>query len=393
LKPGKPNLIAFQVFRWCDGSYLEDQDFWRLSGVARDSYLYSRPREASLADIRVTPDLVNDYTDGLLGIDLMVKGSPRIDLVLTDPDGNEVARETTRGGGKKRITMNVDKPLGWTAETPALYTLTATVAAGGTTLEVVPVRVGFRKVEIKNKQLHINGKPIIVKGVDRHELDPDGGYVVSRDRMLQDLRIMKENNINAVRTSHYPNDNQWYDLCDSVGIYVVAEANLESHGMGYGDLTLAIRPDWELAHMQRNQRNVARNFNHPSVIVWSMGNEAGDGPAFEKVYNWIKTEDPGRPVQYERAGFNAWTDILCPMYASPDWIENYCTNQNNNRPLIQCEYNHAMGNSCGGFKEYMDLTRKYPINQGGFIWDFVDQGLRSTGKNCKMIYAYGGDYN
>ncbi|MDE5913080.1 MAG: DUF4981 domain-containing protein [Muribaculaceae bacterium] len=394
LKPGKPNLIAFQVFRWCDGSYLEDQDFWRLSGVARDSYLYSRPREASLADIRVTPDLVNDYSDGLLDIDLTVKGSPRIDLVLTDPDGNEVARETTRGGGKKQITMNVDKPLAWTAETPALYTLTATVAGGGgKTLEVVPVKVGFRKVEIKDKQLHVNGKPIIVKGVDRHELDPDGGYVVSRDRMLQDLRIMKENNINAVRTSHYPNDNQWYDLCDSVGIYVVAEANLESHGMGYGDLTLAIRPDWELAHMQRNQRNVARNFNHPSVIVWSMGNEAGDGPAFEKVYKWIKAEDPGRPVQYERAGFNAWTDILCPMYASPEWIENYCTNQNNNRPLIQCEYNHAMGNSCGGFKEYMDLTRKFPINQGGFIWDFVDQGLRSTGKNGKMIYAYGGDYN
>ncbi len=393
LVPGKENTIAFQVFRWCDGTYLEDQDFWRLSGVARDSYLYTRPRGARLNDIRVTPDLINDYTDGVLSIDLDLKGAPEVQLSLTAPDGTEVAATTVKGSGSQSAQLHVDNPLKWTAETPALYTLTATVTKGGKTLEVVPVKVGFRKVEIKDRQLHVNGKPVIIKGVDRHELDPDGGYVVSRERMLQDLRIMKENNINAVRTSHYPNDNTWYDLCDSVGIYVVAEANLESHGMGYGPETLALRPEWLLAHMQRNERNIARNINHPSVIIWSMGNEAGDGPNFEKVYARIKEMDPSRPVQYERAGLNPWTDIFCPMYGSPDWIEKYSANEKSDRPIIQCEYNHVMGNSGGGFKEYMDLTRKYPINQGGFIWDFVDQGLRSTGTNGKMIYAYGGDYN
>ncbi|MDE7388664.1 MAG: DUF4981 domain-containing protein [Muribaculaceae bacterium] len=393
LIPGKENVIAFQTFRWSDGSYLEDQDFWRLSGVARDSYLYSRPREARLTDIRVTPDLINDYTDGTLSVDLDIKGSANVSLSLTAPDGREVASASTSGSGHRTVKLDVASPLKWTAETPNLYTLTATISRGGKTLEVVPVKVGFRKVEIKDRQLMVNGKPIIVKGVDRHELDPDGGYVVSRERMLQDLRIMKENNINAVRTSHYPNDNMWYDLCDSVGIYVVAEANLESHGMGYGERTLALRPEWLDAHWERNERNVARNYNHPSVIIWSMGNEAGDGPNFEEVYARIKAMDPTRPVQYERAGLNPWTDIYCPMYYHPYHVEKYSANENSDRPIIQCEYNHAMGNSGGGFKEYMDLTRKYPINQGGFIWDFVDQGLRSTGKNGKMIYAYGGDYN
>ena len=393
LKPGEKNTIAFQVFRWSDGSYLEDQDFWRLSGVARDSYLYSRPRQARLSDIRVTPDLTNNYTDGVLNIDMSLSGSPDVLLTLTDPNGKKVAETTVRGNGRKQLAMDVNNPDKWTAETPALYTLTATVGKGGHTLEVIPVRVGFRKVEIKDKQLTINGKPIIIKGVNRHELDPDGGYIVSRERMLQDLQIMKEHNINAVRTSHYPNDNMWYDLCDSVGIYVVAEANLESHGMGYDDKTLAIRPEWQKAHMERNQRNVARNFNHPSVIIWSMGNEAGDGPNFENVYKWIKAEDPSRPVQYERAELNEWTDIFCPMYATPEKADKYANNPASYRPIIQCEYNHVMGNSGGGFREYMDLTRRDTLNQGGFIWDFVDQGLRSTGKNGKMIYAYGGDYN
>ena len=393
IKPGQPNTFAFQVFRWNDGTYLEDQDFWRLSGVARDSYLYTRAREASLSDIRVTPDLVNNYTDGTLSVDLTLKGSPEVKLVLTDPEGKEVADAEVKGSGKKLITLQVTDPQKWTAETPALYTLTATVTKGGKTLEVVPVRVGFRKVEIKDRQLMVNGRPVVIKGVNRHELDPDGGYVVSRERMLQDLKIMKEHNINAVRTSHYPNDNLWYDLCDSVGIYVVAEANLESHGMGYGPETLAKRPEWLQAHMERNERNIARNFNHPSVIIWSMGNEAGDGPNFEAVYKWIKAEDPSRPVQYERAELNEWTDIFCPMYATPDRVDRYANNPENYRPIIQCEYNHVMGNSGGGFKEYMDLTRRDTLNQGGFIWDFVDQGLRSTGKDGVMIYAYGGDYN
>lgn len=393
VKPGEDNTIAFQVFRWNDGSYLEDQDFWRLSGVARDSYLFSRPQGAGLEDIRVTPDLANDYKDGSLNVDLKIKGDATVNLKLTDSAGKSVGTASVSGTGDKKVTISVANPEKWTAETPNLYTLTATVEKDGKTLEVIPVKVGFRKVEIKDKQLLVNGKPIIIKGVNRHELDPDGGYVVSRDRMLQDLRIMKENNINAVRTSHYPNDAMWYDLCDSVGIYVVAEANLESHGMGYGPETLAANKDWQLAHMERNQRNVARNFNHPSVIIWSMGNEAGNGSNFKEVYYWIKAEDPSRPVQYEQAINTSWTDIICPMYASPEWVKNYTDNPESYRPIIQCEYNHVMGNSGGGLMEYMDLTRACPINQGGFIWDFVDQGLRSTGKNGKMIYTYGGDYN
>lgn len=393
VKPGQVNTIAFQVFRWCDGSYLEDQDFWRLCGVARDCYLYSRPRAAQLCDIRVTPDLTDNYTNGTLKVELELKGSPSVKLLLTDGAGREVAEATAGGSGHKEVLMQVASPDKWTAETPALYTLTAVVSKGGKVLEVVPVRVGFRKVEIKDGLLTLNGRPITIKGVNRHELDPDGGYVVSRERMLQDLRIMKENNINAVRTSHYPNDNMWYDLCDSVGIYVVAEANVESHGMGYGDETLALRPEWLQAHMERNSRNVARNFNHPSVIIWSMGNEAGDGPNFEAVYKWLKSEDSSRPVQYERAETRAWTDIYCPMYASPDRVAQYSNDPATYRPIIQCEYNHVMGNSGGGFKEYMDLTRRDRFNQGGFIWDFVDQGLRSTGKDGVMIYAYGGDYN
>ena len=393
LKPGEDNTIAFQVFRWNDGTYLEDQDFWRLSGVARDSYLYARPKNNYLEDIRITPDLTNNYKDGILDINLKIKGNPVVKLTLLDPQGGVAAETSTAGPGSKSLKINLDNPEKWTAETPNLYTLTATVEKGGKTLEVIPLKVGFRKVEIKDKQLMVNGKPIIIKGVNRHELDPDGGYVVSKERMLQDLKIMKENNINAVRTSHYPNDKTWYDLCDSVGIYVVAEANLESHGMGYGPETLAANKDWQLAHMQRNQRNIARNFNHPSVIIWSMGNEAGDGVNFREVYEWIKNEDPSRQVQYERAELNEWTDIYCPMYASPDNVKNYSENPQSYRPIIQCEYNHVMGNSGGGFAEYMDLTRQYPINQGGFIWDFVDQGLRSTGSNGKMIYTYGGDYN
>ena len=393
VKPGEGNTLAFQVFRWNDGTYLEDQDFWRLSGVARDSYLYARPQESQLQDIRVTTDLVNGYKDGVLDINLQIKGDATVDLVLYAPDGKTVAKASASGSGEKETKIKVSNPEKWTAETPSLYTLTATLMKDGKVLEVVPLKVGFRKVEIKNRQLMVNGKPIIIKGVNRHELDPDNGYVVSRERMLQDLKIMKENNINAVRTSHYPNDVMWYDLCDSVGIYVVAEANLESHGMGYEKETLATNPDWLQAHLQRNQRNVARNFNHPSVIIWSMGNEAGNGENFKNVYDWIKAEDPSRPVQYEQAINTEWTDIICPMYARPEWVKAYSENPESYRPVIQCEYNHVMGNSGGGFKEYMDLTREFPLNQGGFIWDFVDQGLRGNGRNGEMIYTYGGDYN
>ena len=246
---------------------------------------------------------------------------------------------------------------------------------------------------MKNAQILVNGQPILIKGANRHEMDPDGGYVVSRERMIQDIQIMKMFNLNAVRTCHYPDNNLWYELCDQYGLYVVAEANIESHGMGYGKNTLAKREDYKKAHLERNQRNVQRCFNHPSVIIWSLGNEAGYGPNFEVAYDWVKAEDPSRAVQYERAGTKGKTDIYCPMYADYQWCENYSKDDKYQKPLIQCEYAHAMGNSQGGFKEYWDLVRKYPKFQGGFIWDFVDQSVRWTGKNGKMIYAYGGDFN
>lgn len=387
LKPGEKNLIAFQVFRWCDGTYLEDQDFFRYSGVGRDCYLYARDKNR-INDIRVTPDLDADYRDGSLKINTDVKGRGNVNLRLLDASGNEVAAKTAKGG--EAVVMDVKNPAKWSAETPNLYTLYASMEGSD---EVIPVKVGFRKIELRNGQILVNGQPVLFKGANRHEMDPDYGYVMSRERMIQDLELMKKFNINAVRTCHYPDNNLWYDLCDQYGIYVVAEANIESHGMGYGDETLAKREDYRKAHLERNKRNIQRGFNHPSIIFWSMGNEAGYGPNFEDVYHWIKAEDPSRAVQYERSGWEGLTDIFCPMYFGYESCKNYCENESNTRPLIQCEYAHAMGNSQGGFKEYWDLVRKYPKYQGGFIWDFVDQAVRRAGKNGKMIYAYGGDFN
>jgi beta-galactosidase len=393
LKPGK-NLLAFQVFRWCDGTYLEDQDFWRLSGVGRDCYLYAR-HPKHIQDIRVTPDLDAEYKDGSLHVSLNLKGSGTVNLKLTDDANTEVASAVLKGSGALATTINVSNPKKWTAETPALYTLTATLKDGNRTLEVIPVKTGFRKIELKNAQVLVNGQAVLFKGVNRHEMDPDHGYVVSRERMIQDIRLMKQFNINAVRTCHYPDNSLWYDLCDEYGIYLVAEANVESHGMGYGEKTLAKNPAFAQAHLERNQRNVQRNFNHPSIIFWSLGNEGGDGPNFNACYTWIKREDPSRAVQYERAADagldNAFSDIHCPMYYSPKGCENYCKSDAK-KPLILCEYAHAMGNSEGGFKEYWDLIRKYPKYQGGFIWNFVDQSLHAE-KNGVTYYAYGGDYN
>ncbi len=390
LKPGK-NLIAFQVFRWCDGTYLEDQDFFRYSGVGRNCYLYSRNKKY-IQDIRVTPDLDSNYTNGTLNVALNLNGSGTVELNLTDPAGKSVATAQVNGNGQKSIVMDVSNPEKWTAETPNLYTLTATLKNGSNTLEVIPVKVGFRKIELKGGQILVNGQPVLFKGADRHEMDPDGGYVVSRERMLQDILRMKQLNINAVRTCHYPDDNLWYDLCDQYGIYVVAEANIESHGMGYGKETLAKNPSYKKAHMERNQRNVQRGYNHPSIIFWSLGNEAGYGPNFEQCYTWIKNEDKTRAVQYEQAGTNEFTDIFCPMYYDYDACKKY-SEGNIDKPLIQCEYAHAMGNSQGGFKEYWDLIRKYPKYQGGFIWDFVDQSNHWKNKDGIDIYGYGGDFN
>ncbi len=390
VKPGK-NLIAFQVFRWCDGSYFEDQDFMRYSGVARDCYLYSREK-VRIQDIRVTPDLDGNYDNGSLDIRLDLTGSCTVTLALTDPAGSVVAGKTVSGKkGSLDIAMEVDSPAKWTAETPFLYTLTATSVSGAGT-EVIPVKVGFRKIEMKNAQVLVNGQPVLFKGANRHEMDPDGGYMVSKERMLQDILRLKQLNINAVRTCHYPDDYYWYELCDKYGFYVVAEANIESHGMGYEEQSLAKFPLYEQTHLERNERNVRKFFNHPSIIFWSLGNEAGYGVNFEKCYEWVKKEDPSRPVQYERAEHEYATDIFCPMYYSYEDCVKYCES-NPSKPLIQCEYAHAMGNSEGGFKEYWDLIRKYPVYQGGFIWDFVDQSPRQYNADGKQFYGYAGDFD
>ena len=380
LKPGR-NLIAMQVMRWCDGSYLEDQDFWRFTGIAREVYLYATPK-VHIQDITIG----QDYADGkgLLDVDVKVAGGKAdVEATLYDADGNKVTE------GLKATVENV-KP--WTAETPYLYMLELQLKQGNKVLEVVRKQVGFRHIEIRGGQLLVNGQPILIKGADRHELDPDGGYVVSVERMIQDIRIMKQLNINAVRTCHYPDDPRWYDLCDEYGIYLTAESNLESHGMGYKEKTLAKNEAFAKMHIERQEGNVITYKNHPSIIVWSLGNEAGYGPNFERAYDWVKAYDKTRPCQFEQARQNGKTDIFCPMYLGYEDCVKYAQGDNP-RPLIQCEYAHAMGNSMGGFKEYWDIIRKYPKYQGGYIWDFVDQGLRDKSAiTGKEIFTYGGDY-
>ena len=413
LKKGE-NLIAFQTFRWCDGSWDEDQDFWRLSGVARECYLFARDAKLQLEDIRVTPDLVNNYKDGVLNISTKVKGTGKLNFILFDKEGKQVATATGLAkNGTANFTMNVENPHKWNAETPYLYTLQVSLSSAlkngnMKSASITPVKVGFRKVEIKNKQFLVNGQPVLIKGADRHEIDPDGGYVVSMERMIQDIKIMKRLNINAVRTCHYPDDPRWYELCDEYGIYLVAEANQESHGFGYGDDAAAKKPMFAKQIMERNQHNVSIYFNHPSVVTWSLGNETVMGDNFLQAYKWVKSQDQSRPVQYEQARQGEGTDIFCPMYYTVKNCENYCKNPDSKMPLIQCEYNHTMGNSGGNLKDYWDLVRKYPIFQGGFDWDFVDQGLHrkvlkpmtisnpekmSNEELRKIEYCYGGDYN
>ena len=386
LKPGK-NLIAMQVMRWCDGSYFEDQDFWRLTGIAREVYLYARPK-AHVADIRLNAGLENNYQDGVLDYQIsLAGGNSNVTIALYDQNGKQVASASGLRG-----TIKVPQVKAWTAETPNLYKVYITVNGKQGATEVIPQKVGFRNVEIKNAQLLVNGKPILIKGADRHEIDPDGGYIVSVERMIQDIKTMKQLHINAVRTCHYPDDPRWYDLCDEYGLYVTAEANLESHGMGYGEKSLAKFPEYLQTHIERNEGNVKTFINHPSIIVWSLGNEAGYGINFEKTYDWVKAYDKTRPVQYERGGYDSKTDIYCPMYIDYEESEKYCQGDGT-KPYIQCEYAHAMGNSEGGFKEYWDLIRKYPKYQGGYIWDFVDQGLRDKSPiTGKEIFTYGGDY-
>lgn len=411
LKKGK-NLIAFQTFRWCDGSWCEDQDFWRLSGPARENYLYARSKDHRLLDVRVETELKNNYKDGYLNITAKVQGNTLAYFGLYDPDGKEVIVTGTDNvrNGVAKYQLRVKNVRKWSAETPNLYTLVVSpIQNGGMYLpyEIVQVKVGFRKVEIKNKQFLVNGQPVLLKGADRHEMDPDEGYNVSEQRMIQDIMMMKRMNINAVRTSHYPNDPRWYDLCDKYGLYVVAEANQESHGFQYGDDAAAKKPEFAKQIMERNQHNVSMFFNHPSIVTWSMGNETVMGDNFLKAYKWIKSQDKTRPVQYEQAGRGEGTDIFCPMYYSVAASEKYAKDPNSPMPLIQCEYNHTMGNSGGNLSDYWDLIRKYPILQGGFDWDFVDQALHrnivkpmsilpykmNNEELRKIEYCYGGDYN
>ena len=411
LKKGK-NLIAFQTFRWCDGSWCEDQDFWRLSGPARENYLYARSKDHRLLDVRVETELKNNYKDGYLNITAKVQGNTLAYFGLYDPDGKEVIVTGTDNvrNGVAKYQLRVKNVRKWSAETPNLYTLVVSpIQNGGMYLpyEIVQVKVGFRKVEIKNKQFLVNGQPVLLKGADRHEMDPDEGYNVSEQRMIQDIMMMKRMNINAVRTSHYPNDPRWYDLCDKYGLYVVAEANQESHGFQYGDDAAAKKPEFAKQIMERNQHNVSMFYNHPSIVTWSMGNETVMGDNFLKAYKWIKSQDKTRPVQYEQAGRGEGTDIFCPMYYPVAASEKYAKDPNSPMPLIQCEYNHTMGNSGGNLSDYWDLIRKYPILQGGFDWDFVDQALHrnivkpmsilpykmNNEELRKIEYCYGGDYN
>ena len=411
LKKGK-NLIAFQTFRWCDGSWCEDQDFWRLSGPARENYLYARSKEHRLLDVRVETELKNNYKDGALNITAKVQGNTLAYFGLYDPDGKEVIVTGTDNvkNGVAKYQLRVKNVRKWSAETPNLYTLVVSpIQNGGMYLpyEIVQVKVGFRKVEIKNKQFLVNGQPVLLKGADRHEIDPDEGYNVSEQRMIQDIMMMKRMNINAVRTSHYPNDPRWYDLCDKYGLYVVAEANQESHGFQYGDDAAAKKPEFAKQIMERNQHNVSMFYNHPSIVTWSLGNETVMGDNFLKAYKWIKEQDKTRPVQYEQARRGEGTDIFCPMYYPVSYCEKYAKDPNSPMPLIQCEYNHTMGNSGGNLSDYWDLIRKYPILQGGFDWDFVDQALHrnivkpmsilpykmNNEELRKIEYCYGGDYN
>ena len=411
LKKGK-NLIAFQSFRWCDGSWCEDQDFWRLSGPARENYLYARSKDHRLLDVRVETELKNNYKDGALNITAKLQGNTLAYFGLYDPDGKEVIVTGTDNvkNGVAKYQLRVKNVRKWSAETPNLYTLVVSPIQNGgmySPYEIIQVKVGFRKVEIKNKQLLVNGQPVLLKGANRHEMDPDEGYNVSEKRMIQDIMMMKRLNINAVRTCHYPDDPRWYDLCDKYGLYVVAEANQESHGFQYGDDAAAKKPEFAKQIMERNQHNVSMFYNHPSIITWSLGNETVMGDNFIQAYNWIKSQDKTRPVQYEQAHRGAGTDIFCPMYYPVSACEKYAKDPNSPMPLIQCEYNHTMGNSGGNLSDYWNLVRKYPIFQGGFDWDFVDQALHrkivkpmsilpykmNNEELRKIEYTYGGDYN
>jgi len=402
------NSVAVEVYRWSDGSYLEDQDFWRLSGIQRSVFLHARPK-TYISDFFVIGDLENDYNDGLLKLDVSLRSSDpenngfAVDISLFDGIDkiyNE-SKDVMSAGEMSSVSFSKEFPgiKKWSAEKPNLFSLVISLKdKNGMILESVSSKIGFRKVEILNSQLLVNGIAIYLKGTNLHEHNEFTGHVIDEATLLKDIRMMKSNNLNAVRTSHYPQQELWYELCDKYGLYLVDESNIESHGIGYNkDATLGDKPEWAEAHLDRMQRMVERDKNHPSVIIWSLGNEAGDGHNFLNGYKWIKNRDLTRPVQYERAEKSTntterHTDIICPMYARIGDIESYAKDRNNDRPLILCEYAHAMGNSTGNFQDYWDVIEKYPKLQGGFIWDWVDQGLVMTTEDGEKYWTYGGDY-
>ncbi len=407
LKEGE-NLLAVEVYRWSDGSYLEDQDMWRLSGIFRDVYLMATPK-VHIRDFEIRP-LSNDLKTWTLRVVAKVKNlsdrpykKVKVKCELYDSLGNlftispKLENMTVFLSPSAESTLimktKVKNPKLWSAEKPNLYTLILKLfGEKENLLEIESAKFGFRKIEIKNGQFFLNGKPILFKGVDRHEHNPILGHYVTEEQMRKDLEIMKKFNINAVRTSHYPNDPRWLELCDEYGIYVIDEANIESHGMGYKpEKTLANKPEWKKAHFERYRRMVERDKNHPSIVIWSMGNEAGDGTTFEYISYWSHLRDSTRPVQYERAGMRAHTDLVVPMYSRVESLIKYAK-EHNDRPYVLCEYAHAMGNAVGNLKEYWDAIRKYRVLQGGFIWDFIDQGLLRKDKNGKEFFAYGGDF-
>ncbi len=407
LKRGK-NSLAVEVYRWSDGSYLEDQDFWRLSGIQRTVFLHARPK-TRIVDYFAVADLDGNYADGTLKLEVDLAGAENndneISLQASLYDGNnEIYSEVKKTNLENaRATLDFSARIPsvkkWTAETPDLYSLVLTLNDNsGKILECVGAKIGFRKVEIRDSRLMVNGVAIHLKGTNLHEHHDVTGHVIDEETILKDIRIMKSNNINAVRTSHYPQQELWYDMCDRYGLYLIDEADIESHGIGYDkDVTLADKPEWAAAHLDRMQGMVERDKNHPSVIIWSLGNEAGDGHNFLNNYKWTKKRDSTRPVQYEREGdqTNATerhSDIVCPMYSKIDFIEKYAQDPKNDRPLIMCEYAHAMGNSTGNLQDYWNVIEKYPKLQGAFVWDWVDQGLLVTDENGTKYWAYGGDF-
>lgn len=404
IKVGK-NTVSCEVYRWSDGSYLEGQDMWRLSGIDRDVYLFTTPKQ-HIRDFYVKSSLDEHYENGKIDIDFEVinyKEEPannlRIEAALLD-NGKEVLKlEKQIDQLDEKLTFTIGDeiktPKHWTAETPNLYTVLISLKdQQGNVLEAISCKTGFRNVEIKDGLLKVNGTAISIKGVNRHEHDPLTGHYVDEESMIKDIKLMKQFNINAVRASHYPNHSRWYELCNEYGLYVVDEANVESHGLNISDtaITLGNRPEWIKVQLRRTERMVERNKNHPSIITWSLGNEAGFGVCFIEAYKWTKERDPSRPVQYEMAQYSKYTDIQAPMYHNIDRIVNYATS-NPSRPLILCEYSHSMGNSLGNFKDYWDAIEAHESLQGGFIWDWVDQGLLEMNEHGEEFFAYGGDYN